>query len=159
MCGFPAGSVVKNLPANAGDSSLIPGSGGSPGEGNGSSLQYSCLENPMDRGALRASIHRVAKCWTQLKQLSTSLDSLNYALLWSQIIHPKCKFTDITSLLKSFPIAFSRMPKNGVQGLSWAISYPCLKTILHIFIALYASASLKYSWFLYRFMLLLCVCA
>ena len=108
---------------------------------------------------LRASVHRVPKCWTQPKQLSMSLDSLNYAPLWSQIIHPKCKFTDITSLLKSFPIAFSRMPKNGVQGLSWAISYMCLKTILHIFIALYASTSLKYSWFLYRFMLLLCVCA
>ena len=61
MCGFPAGSVVKNLPANAGDSSLIPGSGGSPGEGNGSSLQYSCLENPMDRGALRATVHWVGQ--------------------------------------------------------------------------------------------------
>ena len=49
--GFPSGSVVKNPPANAGDLSLIPGSGRSPGEGNGNPLQYSCLENPMDRGA------------------------------------------------------------------------------------------------------------
>ena len=48
--GFPAGSVVKNLPANAGDTGLIPGSGRSPGEGNGNPLQYSCLGNPMDRG-------------------------------------------------------------------------------------------------------------
>ena len=48
--GFPEGSVVKNLPANAGDSGLIPGSGRPPGEGNGNPLQYSCLENPMDRG-------------------------------------------------------------------------------------------------------------
>ena len=45
------GSVIKNLPANAGDTGLIHGLGISPGEGNGNPLQYSCLENPMDRGA------------------------------------------------------------------------------------------------------------
>ena len=69
MYGFPGGSVVKNLPANAGDIrdvSLIPGSGRSPGEGNGNLLQYSCLENPTDRGAWRATVHRVTKCWTRL---------------------------------------------------------------------------------------------
>ena len=49
--GFSGDSVVKNLPANAGDVGLIPGSGKSPGEGNGNPPQYSCLENPMDRGA------------------------------------------------------------------------------------------------------------
>ena len=48
--GFKGGSVVKNLPANAGDVSLIPGSGRSPGEGNGNPHQYSCLESPMHRG-------------------------------------------------------------------------------------------------------------
>ena len=48
---FPGGSVVKNLPTNAGDTDLIPRSGRSPGEGNSNLLQYSCLENPMDRGA------------------------------------------------------------------------------------------------------------
>ena len=48
--GFPGGSVVKYLPANAGDKGLIPRSGGSPGEGNGKPLQYSCRRNPMDRG-------------------------------------------------------------------------------------------------------------
>ena len=48
--GFPGGSAVKNPPANTRDSSSIPGSGRSPGEGNGNPLQYSCLENPMDRG-------------------------------------------------------------------------------------------------------------
>ena len=51
--GFPDGSVVKNLPANAGDVDLIPGSGKSFGEENGNLLQYSCLENPRDRGAQR----------------------------------------------------------------------------------------------------------
>ena len=49
--GFPGGSVVKNPPANAGDAGSIPGSGRSPGEGNGNPLQYSCLENPMGRAA------------------------------------------------------------------------------------------------------------
>ena len=64
--GFPGGSAVKNLPANAEDADSIPGSGGSPGEGNSSPLQYSCLENPMDRGAWRATVHEVVKSQTQL---------------------------------------------------------------------------------------------
>ena len=59
--GVSGGLVVKPLPANAGDVGLIPGWGGSPGAGNGNPLQYSCLENSMDRGAQRAIVHRVAK--------------------------------------------------------------------------------------------------
>ena len=51
MFDFPGGSVVKNLPASAGYADLIPGSGRAPGEGNGNSLQYSCLENRIDSGA------------------------------------------------------------------------------------------------------------
>ena len=51
--GFPGGSVVKNLPANGEDAGSIPGLGRSPGDENGNPLQYSCLENPMDRGARR----------------------------------------------------------------------------------------------------------
>ena len=68
--GFPSGSVVKNLPANAGDMGLIPGSGRSPGGGHGNPLQYSGLENPMDRRAWRATVHRVAKSQTQQKRLN-----------------------------------------------------------------------------------------
>ena len=49
--------MVKNPPANAGCLGLIPGSGSSPGEGNGNPLQYSCLENPMDRGSWQATVH------------------------------------------------------------------------------------------------------
>ena len=52
---------VKNLPANAGDLGLIPGLGRSPGEGNGNSFQYSCLEDSMDRGTWRAIVHGVAE--------------------------------------------------------------------------------------------------
>ena len=59
--GFPGGSVVKNLPANARDVGLIPDSGRSPGGGNSNPLQYSCLGNPMERGAWRAIVHGVAK--------------------------------------------------------------------------------------------------
>ena len=70
--GFPGGSLLKKLPANAGDirdSGSILGSGRFPGEGNGKPLQYSCLENPMDRGAWWATVRRVAKSQTRLKQL------------------------------------------------------------------------------------------
>ena len=66
--------VVKNLPANAGDTrdvGSISGSGKSPGEGNGNPLQYSCLENPMDRGAWWATVHKVARESDSLKWLST----------------------------------------------------------------------------------------
>ena len=59
--------VVNNPPGNAGDikdTGLIPGSGRSPGEGNGKPLQYSCLENPMNRGAWQATFHEVMESWT-----------------------------------------------------------------------------------------------
>ena len=59
--GFPGGLVVKSPPANAGDTSLISGLGSSPGGGNGNPLQYSCLENSMDRGVQRATVHGVVK--------------------------------------------------------------------------------------------------
>ena len=71
--GFQSGLVVKNPPANAGDtrdSDLIAGWGRSPGGGNGNPLQYSCLENPMDRGAWWAKVHGITKSWTRLKWLS-----------------------------------------------------------------------------------------
>ena len=59
--GFPGGSVVKNPLGNVGDMDSIPGSGRSPGEENGNLLQYSCLGNPMDRGAWQAIVHGVTK--------------------------------------------------------------------------------------------------
>ena len=66
---IPGGSVVKNLPANTGDTGemgSIPGPGRSSEEGNGNSLQYSCLDDPMDRGAWRATVHGVTKSQTHL---------------------------------------------------------------------------------------------
>ena len=61
LLGFPGGSEGKASAYNVGDLGSIPGSGRSPGEGNGNALQYSCLENPTDGGAWWATVHRVAK--------------------------------------------------------------------------------------------------
>ena len=62
--GFPGGSVGKESTRNAGDLGLIPGLGRSPGGGHGNSLQYSCLENPMERGVCWATVHAVSKSLT-----------------------------------------------------------------------------------------------
>ena len=73
--------VVKNLPANAGDvreAGSIPGWGRSPGGGNGNPLLYSCLENPIDRGAWLATVQSVINSQTQLKRLSTQ-DSRSFS--------------------------------------------------------------------------------
>ena len=85
--------MIKNLLANAGDAGLMPRSGRSPGEENGNPLQYSCLENPMDRGAWRATVHGVAKSRTRLRDftftffhivITTMYNYYNYCvtLLW-----------------------------------------------------------------------------
>ena len=71
--GFPIGTSGKEPPASFGyirDVGSIPGLGRSSGGGHGNALQYSCLENPMDRGTWQAIVHRVAESWTSLKQLS-----------------------------------------------------------------------------------------
>ena len=83
--------MVNNLPANAGDvrdADLIPGFGRSPGEGNGTSVQYSALENPMDRGALQATVHRVSKSWTELKQLSKHMGTLHEPACCPNVSYP-----------------------------------------------------------------------
>ena len=68
--GFPDGSEVKVSACNVGELGSIPGLGRFPGEGNGNPLQYSCLENPMDRGAWWATVHRVTKNRTQLSNFT-----------------------------------------------------------------------------------------
>ena len=90
ISGFPGDSAVKNLPANAGDESSIPGLRRSPGEGNGNSLQYSCLENPMDQGVWQATVHGVGKSQT-----------------WQNMVHNKCtsniKNIEINKVISSCP--------------------------------------------------------
>ena len=86
--GFPGGTAVKSLPANAGDTrdaSLTPGLWRSPGVGNGNPLRYSCLENPIERGAQWDIVHGVTKSWTWLsmhavlpKDLVPSLSFFGY---------------------------------------------------------------------------------
>ena len=79
ILGFPGGSDGKASVCNAGDPGLIPGLGRSPGEGNGSPLQYSCLENRMDGGVWQAIVHWVAKSWTRLSNFtSLHLSSLSH---------------------------------------------------------------------------------
>ena len=76
MYGLPLWLSGKETSCNAGDagdSGSIPGSGRSPGRGHGNPLQYSCLGNPIDRGAWQATVHGVANSWTRLKRLSTHL--------------------------------------------------------------------------------------
>ena len=74
---FPGSSDGKASAYNAGDLGLNPGSGRSPGEGNGNPLQYSCLENPTDRGAWWATVHGVAKSQTRLSNLTLLCTSLH----------------------------------------------------------------------------------
>ena len=84
--GFPNGSDGKESVCRAGDRSLIPGSGRSPGGGHGNPLQYSCLENPMDRGAWRAAVHGVAESQTRLKRLSTHAQN-NYICTYTEVLN------------------------------------------------------------------------
>ena len=73
--GFPSGLVVKNLPANAGNTGSIPGLERSTGEGSGNPVQFSYPENPMDRGAWQATVHEVSKSQTGLSNLTTATKS------------------------------------------------------------------------------------
>ena len=75
--------MVKNLPASVGDirdTGSIPGSGRSPAGGNGNPLQYSCLEDPMDRRAWWAKVHMIAKSQTRLKRFNTHTESIHSLL-------------------------------------------------------------------------------
>ena len=93
---FQVALVVKNLPDNAGDlrnAGSIPGSGRSLGGGNGNPLQYSCLENPMDRGAWWVTVDGVANSWTQLSMNSTIL------LIFWKLPSPILWFVSIFSII------------------------------------------------------------
>ena len=80
---FPGGLVVKNLPSNAGDVGLIPGSGRSPEVGNTNPLQYSCLGNPMDRGAWQAIVHGLSKSRTRLS-MHAHTHVVSYSNDWTE---------------------------------------------------------------------------
>ena len=77
--GLPQWLNDKESACNAGDRGSVPGLGRSPGGGHGNPLQYSCLENSMDRGARQFAVRGVTKSWTQWKRLSTAAYNDNYA--------------------------------------------------------------------------------
>ena len=111
---------------NAGDLGSIPGLGRSPGEGNGNPLQYSCLENHMDRGAWWAIVHGVAKSQTQLKRLSSSSSSSSSYRITRGAPPPPEDPSPLRGTLGSS----LRSPAEG-EGLNCSQTYP--------------------SWFLYHF--------
>ena len=84
--GLPWWLSSKESVCNAGGSGSIPGLGRFPREGNGNPLQYSCQENPMDRGAWRATVPGVAKSWTQLKRLNTQAQQNHSWSFWKEVI-------------------------------------------------------------------------
>ena len=77
---FPGGSDGKESACNEGDLGSIPGSARSPGEGNGNPLQYSCLKNPMDRGAWQATVHGVTKSWNIIPSSGTTINKICFSL-------------------------------------------------------------------------------
>ena len=108
--GFPGGRIVKNLSANAGDArdmGLIPGSGRSPGVGNGNPLQYSCLKTSMDRRAWWAIVHGVTKDLNTSQQLNNNNKWTSQRAERVNII--KCNSTHVTSPVKFFPQLFMNL--------------------------------------------------
>ena len=95
----PGGSEVKASACNAGELGLIPGWERSPGEGNGNPLQYSCLENPMDRGAWWASVHGVAKSWTRLSDFT-----FTFIIYMRSIYFVECISTSFLFIAKKYSI-------------------------------------------------------
>ena len=87
---FPGGSVVKNLPANARDAGSISQFRRSPGEGNSNTLEYTCLGNPMDRGAWRATVYGVTKSWARLSVWAC----MSYIFLPPSMNHKSSKVTE-----------------------------------------------------------------
>ena len=100
--GLRGGSVLKNLPANAGDTGSVPGSGRSPGEGNSKLLQYSCVGHSMDRGAWQTTVHGVAKESDTIQQLNNSNKLLHHLSLAGLLLYDLCH----RPLTENAPTAF-----------------------------------------------------
>ena len=136
---IPGDSVIKYLPTNVGDTrdaSLIPGSGSSPGVGNSNPLQYSCLENPMDRGACWVTVHGVAKNQTRLSNW-TELNWLK--LLWALVAQmvknlPAMQETRVRSLGRfpgegnGNPLQYSCLENPMDRGACWATVHGVAKS-------------------------------
>ena len=132
--GFPGGSDSKETACNAGDLGSTPGWGRSPGGEHGNPLQYSCLENPMDRGAWWATVYGLAENWTRLSDWAQH--STGYSIC------------SISRYLRSVPCSACYQFQHRVEVLPF-ISKPCPTFILIIFymIAILSGAS----WYLMKF--------
>ena len=114
----------KESACNAGDAGLIPGSGRSPGGGHGYPLQYSCLENPMDRRAWQATVHRVANSWTQLRRPSM----LSWGFMpWA------CKILVPWPGIEPLTLAFKAQSLNS--WITQEVASPSTRTHLFVFFA------------------------
>ena len=109
------GSVMKNPPASTGDAGSIPGLGGSPGGGNGNPLQYSCLGNPMDRGAWWATVHGITKESDTMKDKSP---------------HTHTHSCPLTHLPLDFPISRSQLNQQRLKGSRCCLDHSRVR-ILH----------------------------
>ena len=98
---FPGSSEGKVSAYNAGNPGSIPGSGRSPGEGNGNPLQYSCLENPMDGGAWLATVQGVTKSWTRLRHFTLKENELTFWM--RRLLFRDCGLRNMTSFHLSIP--------------------------------------------------------
>ena len=131
--GIPGGSAVKSLPANAGDTSSVPGLGRSPGEGNGNLLQYPCPENPMDRGAWWPTVHGVAEqsdtsWWVNSNNKTSRCCVYPRAPLWIRPKPPEITF--LISLILSYAaflaLSMECMPSINYMLLSLMLSFRSL---------------------------------
>ena len=120
--GFPGGSKVKASASNAGDPGSIPGLGRSPGGGNGNPLHYSCLENPMDRGAWWAAVHGVIKSRARLSEFTfiftvrVKVLSLFFVFVFMYYLYVKYYEPQFSSVTQSFPTLCNPM-NHSTPGL------------------------------------------
>ena len=113
---FPGGSVVKNLPANVGDAGSIPGAGRFLRVGNGNSLQYSCLRNPMDKGTWQATVHGAAKGQTHW---ATEHTWVSYCSIWLWLQRNTLNHTKVRKHLETFYSWYSFSHWNVLRVISW----------------------------------------
>ena len=126
--GFPGGSGVKNPPASAGDLGLIPESGRSPGGVNGNPLQYSCWDNPVDRGAWQVIVHWVPKCRTRLSMHACRCRLTIYVFSFQFLVISDC--IHVLSSSMGWWIIFKSQPNLTVPGTQGMSSVSLLRTEL-----------------------------
>ena len=124
ILGFPGGSDGKVSACSAGDLGSIPGSGRSPGEGNGNPLQHSCLENPMDRGAWWATVHGVTKSQTRLIDFTFTV---YYSIVFVSTGFPGGSDGKVSACNAGDLGLIPGLGRSPGKGYSNPLQYPCLE--------------------------------